>query len=128
MTAGDTVPVAGGIDEMIVGASETVSAGTEFVSAIWEDEVGEAFGVLGGEVALNVVTVEKLITMMLVESVPVSDWKPADAAKLEDEGPTIGVGTGLVLLSVKNGSEVDEGVAGEAAEASAPVPPEMPDC
>jgi len=82
---------------------------------------------LVGEVALNVETVEKLITMTVVELPPDSDWKPADAAKLGDEGPTVGVGTGLVLLSGKNAIEVDEGLAGEAAELLGPEGPGEPE-
>ena len=93
--SGETVPVAGGIDEMIVGMCVTVLAGTR------NGEVGEGLEMLAGGVALNVATVEKLITMTVVEFPPDSDWKPAETAKVEDEGPTFGVATGLVLLSGK---------------------------
>jgi hypothetical protein len=49
--------------------------------------------------------------MSVVESAPGCDWKLADTAKLEDDGPTVGRGTELVLLSAKNGIEVDDGFA-----------------
>ena len=47
--------------------------------------------------------------MSVVESAPGCDWKLADTAKLEDDGLTVGRGTELVLLSAKNGIEVDDG-------------------
>jgi hypothetical protein len=96
---------------MTVGAFDIVSADIEEVSGTFVDEVGEGFELLVGVDALKVVMVEKLITMSVVESAPGCDWKPADAAKLEDDGPTVGSGTELVLPSVKNGIEVDDGFA-----------------
>jgi hypothetical protein len=110
-TAEDTVPVAGGADWMTVGTFDIVSAGIEGVGGTFVEEVGDGLELLVGVDALKVVMVEKLITMSVVESAPGCDWKPADAAKLEDDGPTVGSGTELVLLSAKDGIEVDDGFA-----------------
>lgn len=116
-SAGDMVPVAGGDDEMTVGAFDMVSEGTEVASGDFVEEVGVDFKLLVGADELEVVRVDRLIVMRVVEPAADSDWKPADAVKLESgEIPAVGGTTELVLLIVKNEKEVDVGLGKEETE------------
>jgi hypothetical protein len=85
---------------MTVGAFDMVSGGSEVMSGIFVEEAKDG---------LELVRVERLITMTVVESPPSPDWKPADAARLVDDGPGVGSMTELVLLSEKKGTETDVG-------------------
>lgn len=100
------VPLAGGVDGMIVGAFDMVCAGTEVVGTFVDETDG--FELVVETDGLGAVMVERLITMTVVESAPDPDRELGDGARLEDEGPAVGRGTGLVLLSVKNGTDVDD--------------------
>lgn len=105
-SAGDIVPVAGGDDEMTVGAFDMVSEGTEVISGGFVEEMGVDFELLIGADELEVVRVDRFIVMSVVDPAADPDWKLADAAKLEgDEIPAVGGTTELVLLSVKNEKE-----------------------
>jgi hypothetical protein len=115
-TAEETVPVAGGADWIIVGTFDIVSGCIEVVGGTFIEDVGEAFGLLVRVDTWKVVMVDKLITTTVVESAPSCDWKPTVDAKLEDSGLRVGSGTELVLLSVKNGIEVDDGFAWRETE------------
>jgi hypothetical protein len=111
------VPVAGGDDEMTVGAFDMVSDGIEVVSGDFVVDVGWDFELVVGTAALDVVRVEGLVVMSVVELAADSEWNPADAAKPEaDEAPAVGGTTELVLLSVKNENEEDVGLGKEETE------------
>jgi hypothetical protein len=93
---------------MTVGAFDMVSAGTGVVGSTFVEEDGDGFELVVEAGEFEAVMVERLITMTVVEFVADPDWEPGDGAGLEVEGPVVGRGTGLVLLSVKNGTDVDD--------------------
>lgn len=99
---------------MIVGAFEKVSDGIERSDGFEEVDDDELDALTNWD-PLDVVIVEKAIVMSVVDSAADSDWKPADAAKPEeDEGTVVGNTTELVLLSVKN--EIDVAVVVDSEE------------
>jgi hypothetical protein len=94
---------------MTVGAFDMVCAGIEVVGGTFVEEVGDGLELVVEVEELEPVMVEKLITMTVVESPPYPDWKPADAARLDEDGPGVGNMTEPVLLSEKKGTETDVG-------------------
>jgi len=67
------VPLAGGADEMTVGAADMVSAGIEVVGGTCLEEDGDGFELVVEGSRLEAVRVERLITMTVVESAPDPD-------------------------------------------------------
>jgi hypothetical protein len=106
-SAGEMVPVAGGADDIIVGAAVTVSAITEEMDR--DEEETEPVGFGNGDGLVEVVDAAVMVLTSMVMSVveSPSDWNPAEAAN--DDGGVmepVGGGIKLVLLSEKYGIAV----------------------
>jgi hypothetical protein len=104
---------------MTVGACDMVTVGMELGGSTPVEEEGDDSELLVAAETLELVMVEGLTVMSVVEPEAEADsgWKPADAAKLEgDEATVVGGMTELVLLRLKNGTEVGDGCDDEETE------------